>query len=228
MTSVPKIIDAQSEPVSRGSCSVPGSSANMQSVPLKIDASQMQQMLQGMVSQQMQTGPVGPAPRIAGVQVDPGVDRINPSIHMKAISEEMEKLYARFDRLKKLAAELHGRQLDTPLPDHVRLKNIVINFSLIKDGNEEEHSAEIQTIASIGDITSLLSTEFGVIILALSDQSRRIQELAEKTSERCNSALSEWEKNNKDKKIVRTGDNNVSAEDENNQQPDTPVTLEAS
>jgi hypothetical protein len=226
MASVTKIIDAVSEPVSGGSSSAPAQqSAGMQSVPVKIDASQMQQMLQGLVSKQMQTGPIT---NVAGIQTDPGVDRINPSVYMKSISEEMERLYARFDRLKRLAVELHGRQLDSPLPEHVKLKNIVINFSLIKDGKEEEHSAEIQNVSSIGDITSLLSTEFGLIILALSEQTKQIQDLAQKTSERCTSALGEWEKNNKDKKIVRTGDNSVSAEDATDQTIDAPVTLEAS
>lgn len=230
MASVTKIIDAVSEPVNGGACAVskPATAANagMQSVPLKIDASQMQQMLQGMVSKQMQAGQT--AAGAAGVQTDAGVERINPSVYMKSISEEMEKMYARFDKLKRLAVELHGRQLDSPLPEHVKLKNIVINFSLVKDGKEEEHSAEIQTISSIGDLTGLMSTEFGLIILALSEQAKQIQELAEKTSERCTSALSEWEKNNKDKKIVRTGDNTVSAEAVENQPTDAPVTLEAS
>lgn len=226
MASVTKIIDAVSEPVSGGSSSAPAQpSAGMQSVPVKIDASQMQQMLQGLVSKQMQTGPTT---TVAGVQTDSVGDRINPSVYMKAISEEMEKLYARFDRLKRLAVELHGRQLDSPLPEHVKLKNIVINFSLIKDGKEEEHSAEIMNVSSIGDLTNLLSTEFGLIILALSEQTKQIQELAQKTSERCTTALGEWEKNNKDKKIVRAGDNTVSAEDATSQTTDAPVTLEAS
>lgn len=228
MASVTKVIDAVSEPVTGGACATPATAATtgVQSIPLKIDASQMQQMLQGMVSKQMQAEPTPAA--TAGVQTDVGVERINPSVYMKSISEEMEKLYARFDQLKRLAVELHGRQLDAPLPEHVKLKNIVINFSLVKDGKEEEHSAEIQTISSIGDLTGLMSTEFGLIILALSEQSKQIQELAEKTSERCSSALSEWEKNNKDKKIVRTGDNAVSAEETTDQSTDAPVTLEAS
>ena len=121
---VVKVVDAVSEPVTGSACKT-----GAQSVPLKIDTSQMQKALQEMVSQQMQLGPQGPA-GAAGVQTSAQVEKINPAAYIKNISDEMEKLYARFDRLKKLAAELHGKQLDAALPEHVKLKNIVINFSL--------------------------------------------------------------------------------------------------
>lgn len=232
MASVTQIVDAVSEPVTNGSKTTPAANS-MQSVPVKIDTSQMQKVLQGLVGKQTQFLPgvsgATTAAAAAGVQTDAPVERINPSVYMKAISEEMEKLYARFDKLKKLAVELHGKQLDAPLPDHVRLKNIVINFSLLKDGKEEEHSAEIFSVSSVGDLTGIMSTEFGSIILALSEQSKQLEDLAQKTGERCSSALKEWESNNKDKKIVRTGDAaNVSVDPAEPQNDDKPVTLEAS
>lgn len=225
MSSGAKIIDAVSEPVNGSTpAAAPASSCGIQSVPLKIDASQMQQMLQGLVSKQMQGGPAGGV-----VQTDTAVERVNPSTYIKAISEDMERLYARFDKLKKLAVELHGRQLDAPLPDTVRLKNISINFSLIKDGKEEEHTAEVQSVTSVGDITGLLSTEFGLIILSLTEKSKQLEDLAHKTGERCSSALKEWENNNKDKKIVRPEDSDgVSVATDESKAADGPVTLEAS
>jgi hypothetical protein len=231
MASTTKIIDAVSEPVENSSKAAP-MAGGMQSVPVKIDASQMQKVLQGLVGKQPQFLPgVSGATNAAaaGVQTDAPVERINPSVYMKSISEEMERLYARFDKLKKLAVELHGRQLDTPLPDHVRLKNIVINFSLLKDGKEEEHTAEIFSVSSVGDLTGIMSTEFGSIILALSEQSKQLEDLAQKTGERCSSALKEWENNNKDKKIVRTdAAADVTVGSAENQNDDKPVTLEAS
>jgi hypothetical protein len=222
MSSEIKVVDAVSAPVSGSACSV-----NSQSVPIKIDASQMQKALQGLVNKQLQLGAQGPA-AAAGVQTEQ-VERINPSVYIKGISEEMEKLYARFDRLKRLATELHGRQLDAPLPEHVALKNIVINFAVTKDGKTEEHSAEIHTVSSIGDLTGLMSTEFGFIILSLTEQSKQLADLAQKTGDRCSSALKEWENNNKDKKIVRSsneGDVSVDAATQAN--ADAPITLEAS
>jgi hypothetical protein len=221
MASVTKVIDVVSEPVNSS-----GNTA-MQSIPVKIDASQMQQVLQNLARQQPQIGSssVGQS---AGVAVEPQTERINPSVYMRNISEEMEKLYARFDKLKKLAVELHGRQLDTSIPEHVRIKNIVIDFTVTKDGKEEAHTAEIQSVASIGDITGLMSTEFGVIILALSEQAKQLEDLAQKTGERCSSALAEWETNNKDKKIVRTGEAAaVSVDVADTSAEDGPITLEA-
>lgn len=218
-----KVIDAVSEPVNSSACSTA-----RQNVPMKIDTSQMQKALQEMVSQQMKFGAQG-AVSAAGVQTDTPTERINPSTYIKSISEEMEKLYSRFDKLKKLATELHGKQLDSPLPEHVKLKNIVINFSLVKDGKTEEHSAEIQTVSSIGDLTGLMSTEFGLIILSLTEQSKQLADLAQKTGDRCSTALREWQNNNKDKKIVRPDDaNSVSVESGSQVKNDAPITLEAS
>lgn len=218
-----KVVDAVCEPVNSGACNT-----GAQSVPLKIDTSQMQKALQEMVSQQMKFGPQGPAAS-AGVQTDTQVEKINPSTYIKSISEEMEKLYSRFDRLKKLAVELHGKQLDAPIPEHVKIKNIVVNFSLVKDGKTEEHSAEIQTVSSVGDLTGLMSTEFGFIILSLTEQSKQLADLAQKTGDRCSTALREWQNNNKDKRIVRPDDaSSVSVESGGQINNEAPITLEAS
>lgn len=218
-----KVIDAVCEPVNAGACNT-----GAQGVPLKIDTSQMQKALQEMVSQQMRAGLPG-AVSAAGVQTDTPTERINPSTYIKTISEEMEKLYARFDKLKRLATELHGKQLDAPLPEHIKLKNIVINFSITKNGATEDHSAEIHAVSSIGDLTGLMSTEFGLIILSLTEQSKQLADLAQKTGDRCSTALREWQNNNKDKKIVRPDDaNSVSVEAGAQTNNDAPITLEAS
>jgi hypothetical protein len=231
MSSTPTVVDAiKTEPAGAGQmCSA-------QNIPVKIDTSKMQQALQTLMGKQMQFGP-GAAPAIgagtAGVQTDgPQMERINPSVYMKQLSESMSELYARFEKLKKLAAELHGRQLDAQIPEHIKIKNIAIEFSVTKDGKEEDCTAEIKNVSSVGDITGLVSTEFGVIILALTEQSKQLEELAHKTTDKCSSALKEWEKANKDKRIVQTDrDGNVagfSVDDETTPSSDAPVTLEAS
>lgn len=203
MSSNTRIVDAKSEPVSQPI------SAGGSGVPIKIDTTQMQQALQSMVNKQMQSalnGVAAPAAAgSAGVQVESTAERINPSIYMDTLTKDISDLYARFDKLKKLAVELHGKQVTAPLPDHVSVKNIVINFAISKNGKEEEHSAEIKNVAAIGDLTPLLSTEFGFLIMALTEQSKQLEDIAHKTTERCSSALREWENNNKDKKIVTGG-----------------------
>jgi hypothetical protein len=231
MADTPTIVDAiKTEPTQ-----APGSGQNC-GIPIKIDTSKMQHALQTLMGKQMQFGP-GAAPTLgvgaAGVQTEGATgEKINPSVYMKQLSESMSELYTRFEKLKRLATELHGRQLDAPIPDHVKIKNIAVEFSVTKDGKEENHTADIKSVTSVGDITGLVSGEFGVIILALTEQSKQLEDIAHKTNDKCGSALKEWEKANKDKRIVKTdGDGNVndlSVEQSEVVNADAPVTLEAS
>ena len=187
MADKPTIVDAVSS-------SVPANT-RMQSVPVKIDASQMQGMLQALANQS------------AAGQIPTTTDKINPSTFIKNIAQDMERLYERFDKLKVLAAELNGLPVSSPLPPTIALKNIVINFAVTKNGKTEEHSAEIQNIASIADISNLMSAEFGMLISALHDNSQQVEDLAKRTTERCGAALKEWEEKNTDKQIVRVNPN---------------------
>lgn len=193
MANTPTIIDAVSsevpKPVAEQMASV------MQNIPVKIDASQMQTVLQALASQ------------TAAGQIPGATEKINPSTFIKSTAQDMEALYARFDKLKILAAELNGLPISNPLPPSVSLKNIVINFSLTKDGKTEEHAAEIYNVASIADITGLMSSEFGMIISALHNHSQQVEDLAKRTTERCAAALKDWEEKNKDKQIVRVNEN---------------------
>lgn len=232
MTTTPTIVDAvKTEPTQ-----APGSGQNC-GIPIKIDTSKMQNVLQALVGKQMQFNPgAGPAlgsAAAAGIQTDGmSAERINPSVYMKQLSESMSELYARFEKLKKLASELHGRQLDSPIPEHVKIKNIAVEFTVSKDGTEETHTADIKHVTSVGDITGLVSGEFGVIILALTEQSKQLEDLAHKTNDKCGSALKEWEKANKDKRIVKTDAdgviNDLSVDESAAVSSDAPVTLEAS
>lgn len=179
------VIDAESHPISTAAAD------NTHSIPVKIDATQMQNVLQAIANQS------------AAGQIPGAEEKINPSVFIKNIAQDMESLYARFDKLKLLAAELNGLPVTNSLPPTVSLKNILINFAITKNGKTEEHSAEIRHLATIGDITGLLSSEFGLIISALHDQSQQVEDLAKRTTERCGSALKEWEEKNQDRKIVR-------------------------
>jgi len=219
MSSITRVVDATSEPVEKTVTDTTGG----QTLPIKIDTAQMQKVLQNLVGQQMQAATAGTA------QAASQGERVNPSVVIKSISDEMEQLYTRFEKLKRLAVELHGHKTEAPIPDHVKIKNIKIDFSVVKDGKEEAHTADVQSVTSVGDVSSMLSTEFGMIILTLTDRAKQLQDIAQKTGERCSAALKEWEKNNKDKKIIR-GDEaaSVSSADDDLPVTDAPVTLEAS
>ena len=185
------IVDAASTPV----CNT----AKPAGIPIKIDTSQMQTALQALANQ------------TAAGQIPGANEKINPSVFIKNLAQDMEDLYSRFDRLKILASELNGLTTDSPLPPTVTIKNITISFTVTKDGKATEHSAEIRNVAAIGDITGLMSSEFGLIISSLHNQSQQIEDLAKRTTERCGTALKDWEEKNKDRQIVRVDPNAAAA-----------------
>lgn len=176
MSKQPKIVDAiKTEPA--GPTGV--------QVPLKMDTSSINQALQKMVEQ---------ATKTAAAQQSQVPNRVNPSVYMRDIVTEMEKLYARFDNLKKLAAEFHGLQTDAPIPDHVKIHGVTVRFAITKNGTTEECEAEVQNVPLVGDLANLLTTEFGILISSLKDYSTQMVDVATKTTDRCGTALQDWEK----------------------------------
>lgn len=185
MSDNPKIIDAVSTPAN---------------VPVKINTSQLNKVLQDMASKAMT------AASVPGVQTDaPPVERINPSTFMRDMSAEMENLYKRFDTLKILAAELNGMTTDEQLPPQVIFKGLTLDFAISKEGKVTDHSVKMQALSCIGDISNLISNEFGFIIASLRELSKQVADLAQKTNERCGEAFKEWETSNKNKQIVPAG-----------------------
>jgi hypothetical protein len=177
MANKPQVVDAiKTEKVSSSS----GQSA------VKVDASGIAQALQQMVQQ---------ATNKAAAQ-QPQASRINPSVYMRDIVTEMEKLYERFDKLKKLAAEFHGLQTDTPVPEHVKIESVTLKFSVTKDGKAEACTADIYNVPFVGDLSNLLTTEFGVIISSLKNYAAQMVDISTKTTDRCSTALQDWEKQN--------------------------------
>ena len=211
MTDTPKIIDAIS------------TSTN---VPMKINTSQLNKVLQDMASKAMT------AATIPGVQTEElPVERINPSTFMRDMSAEMESLYKRFDTLKALAAELNGMSTDEQLPPQVIFKGLTLDFAISKEGKTTDHSVKMQALSCIGDITNLMSNEFGFIIASLRELSKQVADLAQKTNERCVDAFKEWETSNKNKQIVPAGttapDATSTTEFAPTGAPVGPVTLQA-
>lgn len=184
-----KIVDAvKTEPVP----------AKTASVPLKIDTDQMTQALQKMLTQSAAKAGIQPTSE----------SRVNPTVQMRDMLSEMEGLYSRFDRLRKLGIEFHGKQPDQPIPEHVLLKKVVIQFAITKDGKTEEHEAEIFNVPQIGDIAPLISTEFGVIFSALREYGRQLAGLSEKAAAQSDASLQQWEKTN-NRRIIATTDDGV-------------------
>jgi hypothetical protein len=192
MSEKPTVIDA---------ASVPTTSPSVQNVPVKINTTQMEKVIKEMAAKSMT------ATTLPGVQTGQGagaepVERINPSVFIRDMSADMERLYQRFETLKVLAAEINGRATNEPLPPQVIFRGLTLDFAISKDDKVTEHSVKMQALSCIGDISNLMSNEFGYIIAALRELSQQVADLAQKTNERCTAAFKDWEASNKDKQIV--------------------------
>lgn len=166
--------------------SCPTSNTNV-SVPVKMDTSGLAKALQtAMQSQMPQTS-----------------TRINPADVIKAAALRMESLYTRFNALKQIGAELHGKSLNDPIPESLKIEEIVFKFRTVKDGKESDtNTATIKNVICVGDIANLLSTELGTIILALQQEAGAVKNTATSAEETCTKARESWETNNPDRKVV--------------------------
>lgn len=210
MAEKPTIIDAQS---------VPTTTPMTQNVPVRINTAQMGKVIQEMASKAMT------AATVPGVQMEaPAVERVNPSTFMRDMTTEMERLYQRFDTLKALAAEINGMSTDEQLPPQVIFKGLTLDFAISKDGETKDHSVKMQALSCIGDISNLMSNEFGFIIASLRELSRQVADLAQKTNERCVEAFKDWEKTNKTKQVVTNG--TTDAATTTPEQAAAPITLQ--
>jgi hypothetical protein len=185
------------------------------SVPIKMDASALAKALQAAANAPQQ------------------VVRVNPSELIKESAARMEELYTRFNALKQIGSELHGKALSDPLPATLKLEEISIKFSTVKDGKTSEPIvASVKNVVCIGDIASLLSSELGTIILALQQEAAAIKETATTAEDTCTKARQTWEANNPDRKVVTRDAEAMSVTtvvaDSGAQIPASPVTLEGS
>lgn len=157
-------------------------------VPIKMDASSLAKALQAAATQ-------------------PQTVRVNPSELIKDAAARMEELYARFNALRQLGAELHGKTLSDPLPETIKIEDIAITFRPVKDGKEADPVvAHVKNVVCVGDIANLLSSELGTIILSLQQEATAVKETATSAEETCTKARQQWETNNPDRKIVTRGD----------------------
>ncbi len=182
------IVDAVQSVDTRPSAAGMGGTTNV-TVPIKMDASSLAKALQAAATQPQQTM------------------RVNPSELIKDSAARMEELYTRFNALRQIGAELHGKTLSDPIPETIKLEDIAITFRTVKDGKTSDPVvAHIKNVVCVGDIASLLSSELGTIILSLEQEALSVKETATTAEETCTKARQQWEANNPDRKVVVRGD----------------------
>jgi hypothetical protein len=173
-----KVVDAVS-------CSNTGST-NV-SVPIKMDTSGLVKAIQ-MATQS---------------QTQPTMTRINPADVIKAAAARMEDMYTRFNALKLIGAELHGKAMSDPVPESLKIEEVTFKFKTVKDGKESDSTtAVVKNVICVGDIANLLSTELGTIILTLQQEAAAVKETAKSTEETCAKARESWEANNPDRRVI--------------------------
>lgn len=159
---------------------------NMTSVPVKIDASALAEVLSKAQQQNTQN-----------------VEYIEPAPFISNAGTRMGKLYERYLLLNEIATRLNGKKLSDPLPDTIRISQIAISFTTDRTPNVER-TATIFNVACVGDIVPLLTTELGALIYSIEQEAKSVAEIAAKTTETCTKARTDWEAANPDRKIVRT------------------------
>lgn len=127
---------------------------------------------------------------------------VNPAKFVNEASKRMLDLYDAYDKLRIIGKHLNGRLLSDPLPESLRIEKLQITFRTVDDGKESEpQTADIRYISSVGDISNLISTELGAIIMFLQQESSGVLDIITKTKEQVEKARKAWEESNKDKKI---------------------------
>jgi hypothetical protein len=139
---------------------------------------------------------------IAANSPQSAVTTVNPAKFVNESSSRMLDLYDAYDKLRAIGKQLNGRLLSDPLPETLKIEKIQIMFKTIEDGKESEtQTADIRYISNVGDISNLISTELGSIILFLQQESISVLDIITKTKEQVEKARKAWEEANKDKKI---------------------------
>ena len=154
-------------------------------VPVRLDASALSKALQAAAEQT--------------------AARVNAGELIKNSAIKIEEIYKRFDALKLLANELNGKPLTAPLPDTIQLDEISFRFRVAKAGNVSEMTtATVKTVVCVGDISPLLSSELGALIVQLEQESAAVKNIATLTEETSGKARAAWEANNPDRKFTAT------------------------
>lgn len=144
-------------------------------------------------------------------QQAPQQQSVNPATLIAGASRRLDSLYASFDKLKKIAQRINGKNVTDSIPDNLRIDRIDIHFyacgedgSLPRDEKGETADPEIATvknIASVGDLGSLITTEMGVIIYSIQQEIEALSEVMKMTKSATDAARTSWDEANKDRKI---------------------------
>ena len=169
------------------SCAVPA--AGGQSMPVKIDTAGMAKALQQIAEAQM-------AAQAQQAQT------LNPADFIRETGTRMTEVYTRYDKLLELGSQINGLRVTDKLPDTLAIDDVAITFR-VKTGDTfgEPAVASIKNIVCVGDLSTLISSEMGIIILTLQREINAVLDIAKQSEAQYDKARKSWEENNKDRQI---------------------------
>jgi len=141
-------------------------------VPVKLDASALSKALQAAAAQS--------AP-----------EKVNTGELIKNSGAKIEDIYRRFEALKVLTNELHGKAVSDPLPSNVKLEEISFSFRL-NNRPDTPFTAVVKNVAFVSDIAVLLFRELGVLIAQLEQEAAAVKSVATQAEEASSKARAAW------------------------------------
>lgn len=143
------------------------------------------------------------------------VQTVNPAEYIHKAGASMLELYDAYTKLRDIGRQLHGKLVSDPIPETLKIENISVQFRVIEDGKESESkTVALKHLQSVGDISNILSTEIGAVIVLLQQETAGVLDIATKTKELCDKSRKAWEEVNKDKRIQELDANGAAIEPE--------------
>jgi hypothetical protein len=133
----------------------------------------------------------------------PTEKRVNPATYIHESGIRMVELYGVYEKLRAIGSQLNGKLTSDPLPDTLQIENITINFRTV-DGEtvSDTQSVALTHLTTVGDLSNLLATELGAVIVLLQRETDAVLDIATRTKDMCAKSRKAWEESNKDKKIL--------------------------
>lgn len=128
--------------------------------------------------------------------------RVNPAEYIHQAGQNMIELYDAYTKLRAIGVQLNGKLVSDPLPDTLQIEEISLKFRTVENGKPSEpQTVALRHLHSVGDISGILSTEIGAVIVLLQQETSGVLDIAAKTKELCDKSRKAWEDANKDKQI---------------------------
>lgn len=133
---------------------------------------------------------------------------VNPAEYIHKAGASMLELYDTYTKLREIGKQLHGKLVSDPIPNTLKIERVTLQFKVVENGEASDtKTVEFKHLQSVGDISNILSTEIGAVIVSLQQETAGVLDIATKTKELCDKSRKAWEEVNKDKRVQELDEN---------------------